>query len=300
MHIITKQEIEKMAADPRAMIREADEAYNRQLEKIAEAIYVKRFETPLILISGPSGSGKTTTALKLEKLLDGMGCETHTLSMDNYFQSIDAEGKKLMEAGLLDLESPARMDIPFLNDQLAAIIDGRDVELPRYDFPTSTRMGSGVMLRRKPDELVILEGIHALNPEVIRHGDDRSTRIYVSVRTRMDWGGGLLHPSYIRLMRRMLRDVLRGRDHNGTCAMFDSVERGEENYIMPYKYRSQFDIDTFFAYEPCVYRALLGDAIASLKDPRFADVLIPAISDLPTIDPSLIPRDALIREFIGG
>lgn len=300
MHIITGQEIEKMAADPRAMIREADAAYDRCLEEVAETIYEKRGEAPLILLSGPSGSGKTTTALKLEKLLDERGCETHTLSMDNYFHSIDEEGKKLMEAGLLDLESPARLDIPFMNEQLEAIVEGREVELPRYDFPTSTRVGSGVMLKRRPDELVILEGIHALNPEVIRNEDDHSTRIYVSVRTRLDWGGGLLHPSYIRLMRRMLRDVLRGRDHNGTCEMFDSVERGGERYIMPYRYRAQFEIDTFFPYELCVYRTLLGDAVASLRDPRFADILTPAISAVPPIDPALIPADSLIREFIGA
>ena len=291
-----------LCADATAFVAQSEADYARQLSAIADHIAAHRDTCPIVLISGPSGSGKTTTARMLEAELDRRGLETHTLSQDNYFRTNTEEERALREAGLLDLESPARVDEVLLAQQLEDIIACKPVELPVFDFRTCVCSPSGVTFTRKPGEIVILEGIHVLNPAVVPLPESQTVRLYVSVRTRVETkDGGLLHPKYVRLLRRMLRDVSgRGRPAEGTLAMFQSVEVGEQKYIMPYKHRSTFDIDTFCPYELNVYRAVLPDEVAALKDhPDMGDLLGLLTEALP-LEPTVVPDTALIREFIGG
>ena len=291
-----------LCADATAFVAQAEADYARQLSAIADHIAAHRDTCPIVLISGPSGSGKTTTARMLEAELDRRGLETHTLSQDNYFRTSTPEEMRLREQGLLDLESPARVDEELLARQLEDIIACKPVELPVFNFRTCTCSPSGVTFTRKPGEIVILEGIHVLNPAVVPLPESQTVRLYVSVRTRVETkDGGLLHPKYVRLMRRMLRDVSgRGRPAEGTLAMFQSVEVGEQKYIMPYKHRSTFDIDTFCPYELNVYRAVLPDEVAVLKDhPDMGDLLNLLTEALP-LEPTVVPDTALIREFVGG
>lgn len=291
-----------LCADATAFVAQSEADYARQLSAIADHIAAHRDTCPIVLISGPSGSGKTTTARMLEAELDRRGLETHTLSQDNYFRTNTEEERALREAGLLDLESPARVDELLLAQQLEDIIACKPVELPVFNFRTCTCSPSGVTYTRKPGEIVILEGIHVLNPAVVPLPESQTVRLYVSVRTRVETkDGGLLHPKYVRLMRRMLRDVGgRGRPAEGTLDMFRSVEVGEQKYIMPYKHRSTFDIDTFCPYELNVYRAVLPDEVAALKDhPDMGDLLNLLTEALP-LEPTVVPDTALIREFIGG
>ena len=291
-----------LCADAGAFIRQAEADYHQQITAVADYIAAHRDTRPLVLISGPSGSGKTTTARMLEAELDRRGLETHTLSQDNYFRTNTPEETALRQAGLLDLESPARVDEVLLAEQLERIIACEPVELPVFDFHNCICRPSGVTLTRKPGEIVILEGIHALNPAVVPLPENQTVRLYVSVRTRVEnTDGSLLHPKYIRLLRRMLRDVSgRGRPASGTLEMFNSVEMGEQKYIMPYKGRSTFDIDTFCPYELNVYRSILPDEVVALKEhPDIAEVLRLLTAALP-LEPTLVPPTALIREFIGG
>lgn len=293
---------EALCADAVAFIRRAEANYHHQLTAIADHIAAHRDTCPIVLISGPSGSGKTTTARMLEAELDRRGLETHTLSQDNYFRTNTPEETVLRQAGQLDLESPARVDDVLLADQLESIIACRPVELPVFDFHTCECRPSGTVFTRKPGEIVILEGIHALNPAVVPLPENRTVRLYVSVRTRVEGQDGtLLHPKYVRLLRRMLRDVSgRGRPAAGTLAMLNSVETGEQKYIMPYKHRSTFDIDTFCPYELNVYRGLLPDEITTLRDhPDMVGLMNVLTATLP-LEQTLVPPTALIREFIGG
>ncbi len=298
---IELQEInEKLLADSSAFVSETDHAYQNRLNEIADDIAVHREERPIILLSGPSGSGKTTTAQMIEKILDDRGIETHTLSLDNYFSPFSDEERALYERGELDLESPSRVDSVFLSEQLTAIEEGRPVELPIYDFRESARVMSGKILHRKPGELVILEGIHSLNPDVIRIPDETTAKIYVSVRTRITANGETLHPSKIRLMRRMVRDRLfRKRTLNDTLMMFRSVEEGENKYIMPFKYRSTYDVDTFMAYEICAYRDFLLEDIRRMSgEPELADAGA-FLADAASLSSDVLPENSLIREFVG-
>lgn len=174
------------------------------------------------------------------------------------------------------------------------------MELPHYDFKNSVRVFDGRTLRRRPGELVILEGIHALNPEVTGY-DGRTTRIYVSVRTRITpRSGHPLHPSKIRLVRRMLRDSTgRGRALSETIAMRERVDRGEQRYIMPFKPRAHGSIDSFYSAELGVYRPLLQDELERLALPELSDV-VEVMRELPDVPADLVPQDSLLREFIGG
>lgn len=280
----------------------ADAAYEAQLRAIAQDIHDHRETKSLILLSGPSGSGKTTTAYLLKHILEEQGFVTHTLSMDNYFLPLPESEQKLVMQGKIDLESPDRLNRGLLNEQLSDMIACKPVPLPRYDFVHGLSVGSGITLTRKPHELVIVEGIHALNPSVITIPDDQTTRIYVSVRTRVQAGDITLHPSKIRLLRRMVRDQLyRDRPFSKTIQLYSSVERGEERYIMPYKYRSTYDIDTFIEYELNVLTCMLPQ-IEQLSDETKAEIadLIAILKAAEPVDASLVPKGSLLREFIGG
>jgi len=292
---------EQMQKSPADFIAETDRAYRAQLEHIAAHILKTHEQRPIVLISGPSGSGKTTTAQMLEQILDRGGVESHTLSMDNYFNSLSPEELEMVARGELDLESPARVDADLLHEQLSAMVRGEPVSLPRYDFVASRRVDSGKVLTRGKNEIVILEGIHALNPDVIRLPEENMTRLYISVRTRVVYDDITLHPSKVRLLRRMLRDRAgRGRDPEETLALFSAVQRGESRFIMPYKHLADFDIDTFIAYELGVYKKAFTEELRHIHDHAEIDALLTVLEHVEEIDEALVPTNALIREFIGN
>lgn len=291
-----------LTADPSAVLESDRRFYFKQIAQAAELIAANARLRPVVLLAGPSGSGKTTTALLIERELDRKGMETHTLCMDDYFLPLTEREIELLHRNELDLEKPTRVDIPFFRQQLGQILDGQEIELPRYDFKTSRRVFDGRTLRRKSGELIIMEGIHALNPDVTGHADS-TTRIYVSVRTRITaQDGSVLHPSKIRLVRRMLRDSLcRGRAYTQTIEMRERVDRGEQRYIMPFKQHAHYSIDSFYSAEMGVYHTCLAGALDRLEAeyPDLADA-VQVLRELPEVDPALVPEDSLLREFIGG
>ncbi len=286
--------------NPEEYAEQTNEVFMYQLMQIASKIASNIKNRPVILLAGPSGSGKTTTAYMIAKFLGDLGCGCHTISMDNYFKSLTAEEKELSALGKMDLESPERIDKELLNKQIEDIEACRPVEIPKYDFEVSARSEETVTFERKQGDVVIFEGIHALNPDVITVPDNRLYKLYVSVRTRITKEGIVLNPAKIRLMRRMIRDRnFRSRSIEETMSMFHSVEAGENRYIMPYKTRSDYDIDTFMAYEMSVYRYHLLDDLRLMADnSELADV-IEVMAALAPLDSELIPKNSLIREFIG-
>lgn len=287
--------------DSQKAVSEADKNYFDRLEEVCAKMSTKSKEMPLILLSGPSGSGKTTTALTLEKMLDSRGHETHVLSMDNYFHSLTLEQKRLKDEHKLDLESPTRLDTDFLCSQLESMIKGEPTPIYKFNFVTDTREKTGEVLTRKSGDLIILEGIHALNPSVFGDLQKYAEKVYVSVRTRIEDGDKVLHPKYIRLLRRMLRDKLtRNSAYLSTDKKFASVEEGEEKYIMPYKKYADFDIDTFFSYELPVYKYMLGEDLATLSELENASVTIPFLENCVGLSQDAVSDNSLIREFIGN
>lgn len=291
-----------LTADPAAVIDCDRQYYLNQIKEAADLIAANAERRPVILLAGPSGSGKTTTALLIERELERKGLTTHTLQMDDYFTPLTEEEIALLKQNKLDLEKPTRVDIPLFQEQLGQLLAGEVVNLPRYDFKTSSRLYEGKTLQRKPGELVIMEGIHALNPEVTGHRDE-TTRVYVSVRTRITARDGeVLHPSKIRLARRLLRDrTCRGRKLTETIGMRQKVDAGEQKYIMPFKELAHCSIDSFYSSELAVYRPLLLEDLAPLL-PEYPDLsdLVHILRELPDVNSEYVPKDSLLREFIGG
>lgn len=299
---ITINEINRRTKEnPRQFVAEVDESYFSKLSEIAQYICENREKSPVVLLSGPSGSGKTTTAHFLESFLDEMGCETHTLSMDNYFLSLLPEEKVAAREGVIDLESPARLNKELLNSQLEDIINCHPVSLPVYDFLSSQSGFSGKTLERNPGELVILEGIHALNPDVVTIPDDKTVKIYISVRSRIVCENHVIHPENVRLIRRMIRDnIHRGRTFSQTCIAAENVKRGEDRYIMPYKHRSNFDIDTFIPYELGVYKTFFCTQLENIESHGEMAEILRLLTPAEPMSEALVPDSSLIREFIGG
>lgn len=291
-----------LQADAAAVLESDRRYYFRQITQAAQIVAANADKRPVILLAGPSGSGKTTTALLIERELERMGMVTHTLQMDDYFSPLTPEELELLSRNELDLEKPTRVDVPFFQEQLGKILSGEEVGLPRYDFKESKRIFDGRSLKRKEGELVIMEGIHALNPQVTGYAD-QTTRIYVSVRTRITTKEGLtLHPSKIRLARRLLRDrVCRNRELTQTITMRQRVDAGEQKYIMPYKPLAHCSVDSFYSSEMSVYRPFLYEELKALvlQYPDLED-LLRVFQELPELPGRLVPKDSLLREFIGG
>lgn len=303
MKIVHFSELNKrLAQDTISFISSCDKEFDNSCLEIAEQIAEHKDEHPIILLSGPSGSGKTTTALKIESYLDNMGISTHTLSMDNYF--LPKECIKLDKDERIDYESPYRIDISLLQDHMKRLAECEEIDLPAFDFRNQARV-KGKKLRRERGELILFEGIHALNPEVTGY-DDIASCIYVSVRTRIQLSNGeLVHPELIRLMRRIIRDRnFRNRKPSETLDMFDSVQRGESLYINPYKDRAHYELDTFLGYETQIYKPLIEQDLEHLKNTyEHFDRFMPAyelIKDLLPADSSDLSETSMTREFIGG
>lgn len=295
----------KLKEDINAFIHKCEEDYFSQVKSMADMIYQRGDSKPIVLLSGPSGSGKTTTSLKLEQYLDSMGMCTHTISMDDYFLPAHENHQAMTETGEIDYESPYRLDIPLLNEHMIKIANCEEVRLPSFDFKRQERK-QGQCLKRNHGDIVVFEGIHALNPDVTGMTDGFANCVYVSVRSRIQTTEGVcLHPCMIRLMRRIIRDkFFRARRPIETLEMFNSVERGENLYIMPYKQRAEFNIDTFIPYEVSVYKSFLyEDLIEASKtydDFEKFKLIMSVFDELDNLDIDLVPPEALIREFIGG
>lgn len=304
MKCIPIEQLNNAAKKPAQLVAYSEKMYARQIEHAARSIFEHCNERPVVLLSGPSGSGKTTSAHRIAVLLESYGCKAHTISMDNYFLPMRENEAARDENGKIDFESPLRLDIPLFKQHLEMLFKGEKIDIPAFDFAKQERL-PGMTLTRGKDELVILEGIHALNPLVTGNSDDFTTCVYVSVRTRISDGDKLLHPSKIRLMRRLMRDKLfRGRSITETFEFFKSVERGENLYIMPYKNRADFDIDTFIEYEPLVYRDILLPDLAA-ESPHYSDYgdyedIEYFLKLLSPVEREIVPENSLIKEFIGN
>lgn len=295
-----------MQSDIMSFIKKSNDDYLAKTANAARIISENIEEKPLVLLSGPSGSGKTTTAFKISEALAELGVDSQVISMDNYFipnSKIDEKNVPRDEDGNIDLESPYRLDIPLFQEQMKLMAECKTAHVPVFDF-VKQDYSEYIPVTRKPGEVIIIEGIHALNPEVTGDMSSRATCVYVSVRTRLKTkSGDILHPSQVRLMRRLIRDRLfRGREFDDIFAMYKSVQRGENLYIMPHKHRADIDIDTFIDYEASVYKSVIYDELMHAEKSAYADLrtmTLTYLHELEAVPSIFVPKTSLIREFIG-
>ena len=273
-------------------VEEEEGRYMRQIDALAREILENNVK--MVLLAGPSGSGKTTTAHNLRKCLMqrlmGVDRYVYCLSMDDWYMDGDRYVMPVDEEGNPDYESPECLDIPRLNQDLDDLFAGREVSIPCYNFITRRSLDSGARFTLKEGDVVIMEGLHALNP-IIRFPEEPENclRVYVSPADVVvdEKSGELLDNQYIRLCRRIYRDRdQRGSTEEETLAKARSVDRGERLYIAPFlKNVGVWRIDTLLSYELFIHRRELPD-MKELK-------VIP-LSKITRFD---IPEGSVLREF---
>jgi uridine kinase len=300
----------KIQQDPAAFLAECDANYQRRIDTAVDCILQRMEESPIVLLSGPSGSGKTTTALKLEQELERRGINCHTISMDNYFKSLNRATAPRNEEGEIDYESPLLLDMELLDETFTKLSRGEEVVVPKFEFARQMRNDSrGIPLRLKKNEIAIFEGIHALNDDIAgRHPE--ATTLYISARSDIvdEKGAVCFKGTWMRITRRAVRDCnFRGTDLVETLSMWYNVRRGEKRYISPFKGRAKIVIDSSLRYEVPVfanYAAALRQAVEQVAphNDRFQELhaLVDAFACFQPVDPALVAADSLIREFIGG
>ncbi len=296
-----------LRADPKAFLDACDAQYAAKIERAADAIEKRAAACPVVLLSGPSGSGKTTTAMKIAEVLEQRGIRSQSLSMDSYYRSYNPRTSPRTPDGKDDLESPACLDLDLLGAHLRALANGEEIRLPIYNFVTRIQAGPiGRAMRLHENEIVVCEGIHALNDEIAAYTPE-AFRLYISARSTIvdDDGSLVFKGTWMRLLRRLVRDNnFRGTDAAGTLDMWANVRRGEKKYISPFKDRADLQFDTAFPSEVSVmkhYAEPLLEAVPAGAE-RYDEIrsIVPALKRFEDVDPALLAPESMLREFIGG
>ena len=297
--------LEMAEKDPGSLVRRSEEYYHHQVEMAMLRIKKNMPNYKFVLLCGPSASGKTTTAYKLKESLIENGIGARVISMDNFF--IGREHYPKLPDGSPDMESVLTLDLDLLNKCFNELLKTGKSLLPTFDFMAQKRNLATHPVDITGGDVLIMEGIHALNPEVLSDiPHENVMRIYASVRSKFVSGEeDILIPKDIRLMRRLVRDAkFRGYPILETLKTWENVLEGERKNINPYRDDVDIKLDNTIDYEVCVWHFMLQSQLDISGPEGFCDY--PAIDRIfkglmrfPSIDPKQIPEDSLLREFIG-
>jgi len=276
----------------------------KKLAKIAEEI-ASRKGVKLVLLAGPSSSGKTTSCKRLSIQLAVNGLKPLQISLDDYFVDRDKTPKD--ENGDFDFESIYALNLDLLNEQFNALFRGEEVELPKYDFPSGKSVKSGKMLKLEPNNVLVVEGIHALNPELTAHvPEEQIFRVYASALTTIL----LDNHNYIpttdnRLLRRIIRDYkYRGVSAQETIHRWPSVRSGENKWIFPFQENADAMLNTAMLYELSVLKMQAEPLLQQVPEncEEFAEAyrLLKFLKYFKGIPYNNLPPTSLLREFLGG
>ncbi len=276
----------------------------KKLAKIAEEI-ASREGVKLVLLAGPSSSGKTTSCKRLSIQLAVNGLKPLQISLDDYFVDRDKTPKD--ENGDFDFESIYALNLDLLNEQFNALFRGEEVELPKYDFPSGKSVKSGKKLKLEPNNVLVVEGIHALNPELTAHvPEEQIFRVYASALTTIL----LDNHNYIpttdnRLLRRIIRDYkYRGVSAQETIRRWPSVRSGENKWIFPFQENADAMLNTAMLYELSVLKMQAEPLLQQVPEncEEFAEAyrLLKFLKYFKGIPYNNLPPTSLLREFLGG
>ena len=296
-----------MEGDASELIKLAEAFHELKIAQIARSIAQANEErgVRLALISGPSSSGKTTFSKRLGVQLRVRGYDPVLIALDDYF--VDRDKTPLGEDGKPDFEALEAIDLATLNDHLQRLAAGESVEIPRYDFISGKRQRHEKPLKLSDRSILILEGIHALNPRLTPGiADGCKFKIYISCFTSVAMDNFSRIPtSDNRMLRRTIRDhATRGNNALRTLQMWPSVRRGEEKHIFPYQENANVMFNSSLFYELSVLRAVAEPALREVPDtaPEYAEAkrMLKFLDNFVPIAPDEIPPTSLLREFIGG
>ena len=286
------------------LVAEGENYHAQQLARIARYI-CSRAGVRVVLIAGPSSSGKTSTSHRLCLELLAQGRQPVALSLDNWY--VDGSLTPRKEDGSKDYESIYALDIKQLEEDLKALIAGKEIALPTFNFAEEKREYQGETLRLEPESILVIEGIHALNPILTEHIDaDCKYKIYAAPMSPVSLDGERWIPTYVhRLLRRMSRDLrTRGKSPQMTIATWPSVREGEEKWIDPFRNEADAEFDTSMLYELPAIRYTVETALQTVpavaEEYKVAEQLLYYLSFFEGLQASFIPRTSILREFIGG
>ena len=286
------------------LINISEALQEKKIAHIADEI-AKRKGVKLILLAGPSSSGKTTTCKRLSIQLIANGLRPLQISLDDYF--VDRELSPRDEKGDYDFESIHALNLKLINEQFNALFHGEEVELPRYDFPTGKSVKSGNKLKMEDNNVLVVEGIHALNPELTAQiPEELKYRVYVSALTTILLDDHNYIPTTDnRLLRRIIRDYkYRGVDARETIRRWPSVRAGENKWIFPFQENADVMFNSAMLFELAVIKQQAEPLLEQVPEncPEYSEAyrllkFLKYIKPIPNTD---IPPTSLLREFLGG
>jgi len=285
-------------------IRVAEALHNKKISQIADSISERRDKVRIILVAGPSSSGKTTFTKKLSIQLKVMGFNPVSISLDNYYLSNDEAPRD--EHGKPDFESLNALNIDLLNNHLLQLFDGREVEIPIFDFKRGRPKKTGTPLLLTKRNILLIEGIHGLNPGLTPLiADDLKYKIYISALTQLNLDDHNRIPTTDnRLVRRMVRDhQFRGNSAETTLNMWPSVRRGEEKNIFSFQNHADSVFNSALDYELAVLKIYAIPILRTIKPKN--DVydeairLLSFLDNFSSIPPQYVPDQSILTEFIG-
>ena len=287
----------------REIILVSEALQEERVAHIADQIARRRGEARLVLVAGPSASGKTTFSKRLSIQLLAHGIRPFPLALDNYF--VDREKTPRDEHGHYDFEALGALDVPLFNQHLLALMRGEVIQLPRFDFKTGRRE-KGETVQLGSDHVIIVEGIHGLNPRLVPSvRGERTFRIYVSALTQLNTDRHNRVPTTdTRLIRRIVRDATyREYTAEETLKRWESVRRGEKRYIFPYQEHADVMFNSALVYELAVLKPLAEPLLLQVEhtSPRHVEAkrLLTFLQWFEPCGPDLIPDNSILREFIG-
>ncbi len=280
----------------------------RKYAQAADQIYWKRNRCRIVMMSGPSSSGKTSSSLRIAQQARVLGLKPKVIELDNYF--VNRENTPIDEHGERDYEALAAMDVAFLNQQLNDLLAGKEVELPKFDFKEGHRVFTGNTLRLEDGDILFMEGIHALNPDLTPEiPRDRIFNIYISALSALP-GGEKDHGSTTdkRLLRRIVRDNrTRGISPEDNILRWPSVRRGEKRNIFPYEENANIVFNSSTLYDIPLLKYYAEPLLCGISEssPAYAKAqsLLHFLEIVRALKPSeiaAIPPTSIMREFIGG
>lgn len=285
------------------LISIAEGLHEKKYVNIANEIS-RRERVKIVLISGPSSSGKTTSSKRLSIQLMVNGLKPYTIEMDNYF--VNREDTPLLPDGTYDFESLRALDLELFSKHMESLIAGETVRMPKFNFKTGLRE-EGKELKIPSNGILVIEGIHALNPELLKNIQDRQKfKIYVSALTQLNMdNGNRISTTDVRRLRRMVRDYSRrGYTAEETLTMFSGVIRGEKEYVYPYQEEADIMFNSTIVYEIPVLKKHALPLLKTIgKESRVFEEsrrLMNMLSFVEDMGDEFVPPDSVLREFIGG
>jgi uridine kinase len=287
------------------LIRVAEALHEKKIAAIADLIAKHREQLRLVLIAGPSASGKTTFAQRLAVQLRVNGMKPVAISTDDYF--LDREKTPRDEKGDYNFEILEALDVDFFNTQLTSLLEGEEVMLPRFDFTVGKRIPNGGKLRIRPDQPIIIEGIHCLNEKLTESiAKENKFKIYISALTQLSLDNhNRINTTDTRILRRIVRDMqFRGRDALGTLKRWDSVRRGEREHIFPFQEEADVMFNSALVYELSVLKNFVEEPLLAIdrSQPEYSEArrLLGVLQFFLKVGTDEIPPNSILREFIGA